>query len=142
MGSGLSKILVIESDDSLKNVLCMMLMDEGYNVAGASDSRQGEKVMQQFNPDLMIVDILMPILMYGFKGLENIMMQRKQMPHLNLIVMSGGEVDTEQYLNTAFLMKAEKHLIKPFSKVDLMNAIFDIKKDNPGGDDLIRKKCN
>ncbi len=130
MEFGLRKILVIESDDSLRETLCMMLMDEGYNVTGVSGCMQGAQMMGQFNPDILLLDILMHIIMSKQDGFENIIKQRNAMTDLKVVAMAGeGDLfNTRGYLKTASLIKAEKQLFKPFSKGELMGAISDVLK--------------
>ncbi len=123
MEPGLNKILVIEDDNDLRETLCMTLRDEGYNVAGAADGKQGAMMMKEFTPELVITDILMP----EKDGLEIIMMQRKEMPHVRVIAISGGcRLGPQGYLETASVMGAKKTLIKPFSMDELKLAIHDV----------------
>lgn len=123
MDPGLNKILVIEDDHDFRETLSVTLRDEGYEVVEASDGKQGAKIMKSFGPDLVITDILMP----EKDGLEIIMMLRKEMPEVRVIAMSGGcMLGPQGYLETASVMGAKKTLIKPFSKDELMLALYEV----------------
>ncbi len=123
MEPGLNKILVIEDDNDFRETLALTLRDEGYEVAEACDGKQGARMMKEFNPDLVITDILMP----EKDGLEIIMMQRKEMPDIKVIAMSGGCVlGPHGYLETASVLGAKKTLIKPFSRDELLLALYDV----------------
>jgi CheY-like chemotaxis protein len=56
----MAKILVIEDDDSFRNVLVQMLSRAGFEVRQAGDGNQAIEVCAQFEPDLVLTDIIMP----------------------------------------------------------------------------------
>lgn len=54
------KILIIEDEEILLNILKKKLISEGYEVLTASDGEEGLKVMRENKPELILLDILMP----------------------------------------------------------------------------------
>ncbi len=65
------KILFIEDEEILLNLLQKKLTNEGYEVFIAKDGEQGLKKMREVLPDLVLLDILMPK-MSGFEVMEEI----------------------------------------------------------------------
>ena len=56
------KILIVEDEKGLRLPLATVLKNEGFNVMEAVDGEQGLKMALEPHPDLMIVDIVMPVL--------------------------------------------------------------------------------
>ncbi len=54
------KILIIEDDRSLQNALIEMLTQEKYEVASAFDGEEGLQKLKDENPDLVLLDIILP----------------------------------------------------------------------------------
>ena len=54
------KILVIEDDCSIQELIVEFLSSEGYNVESANDGLEGIQIFKQGNYDLIILDIMMP----------------------------------------------------------------------------------
>ncbi len=114
------KILVLDDDNDFREMICEMLTHEGHEVASAPDGRRGSKVMETFNPDLIITDILMP----DQDGYEIIMKMNKEKPHVKVIAISGGgSLKPKGYLEIAGKLGAKRTLVKPFSRDELVLAI-------------------
>src|SRR5437016_5501039 len=65
------KILVIEDDELLRELIIKKLTDQAYQVSQAIDGTMGLQAVKDQKPDLVLLDILMPG-MNGFEVLENI----------------------------------------------------------------------
>lgn len=105
-----SKILVIEDDQLLHEAIVTKLEKEGFNVMSAYDGRQGLDQALSNHPDLILLDIILPV-MDGMTVLENL---RKDPWGLNANViilsnLSGAEKDTKIEENTVreFLVKSD-----------------------------------
>jgi CheY-like chemotaxis protein len=81
-----SKILVIEDDGPLRNVLRDTLLIDGHEVAEASTGREGVERFGIDPPALVVVDLALPDL-HGWETLREI---RRHTPEVPFIVMSGG----------------------------------------------------
>lgn len=64
-------ILVLEDEEALKEVITILLSRAGYKVEAASNGIEGLEVLENFKPDLIISDIMMPE-MDGYSFLEKI----------------------------------------------------------------------
>jgi DNA-binding response OmpR family regulator len=54
------KVLIIEDDATLRNVLVEFLQEEGITVDSASDGEEGLEMIIENNPDLILLDIILP----------------------------------------------------------------------------------
>jgi len=108
------RVLVIDDDDSVRAVLVETLKTAGYRVAEAADGRQGLALANSVQPDIAVVDFLMP----GMTGDEVGRRLQRVMPGLPLVFVSG-------YFDTLALdgISGAVVLRKPFDTRALMNAV-------------------
>jgi DNA-binding NtrC family response regulator len=119
----MAKILVIEDDNSFRNVLVQMLNKAGYDVRQAGDGNQALEVCAQFEPDLVLTDIIMP----DKEGLETIQELLEISPQLKIVAMSGGgRYGPDSYLPLAEKLGAKASLQKPFMREELINTINSV----------------
>lgn len=102
------KILVIDDDKDLTDILSYALKMKGYSVITASDGAQGIERFRQEIPDLIILDLTLPK-MDGFEVCRTVR-QESSTPIIMLTVRSG-EDDTVQ----GFRLGADDYVAKPFS---------------------------
>jgi CheY-like chemotaxis protein len=116
----MARILVIDDEAPVRDVLVKFLKLWGHEVRAASDGRKGLVEGEQFLPDLLITDIVMP----EKDGLETIMEFRNRLPNVRIIAMSGGgRVNAVDYLKISGKIGATATLAKPFSRDELEAAI-------------------
>jgi two-component system, response regulator PdtaR len=110
--------VVIAEDEALIRLdLCEMLAEEGYQVAGqASDGERAVELAFELRPDLVILDVKMPVL-DGISAAERIA-ARRLCPVVILTAFSQREL-----VERAGEAGAMAYLVKPFTKADLMPAI-------------------
>jgi two-component system phosphate regulon response regulator PhoB len=114
-----SKILVIEDEASLVEVLSYNLEREGYEVAVAREGREGLRRAQMLLPDLIILDLMLP----GMNGLDICRELRASPRTANVLILmltAKGE-ETDQVVG--FAMGADDYVTKPFSVKVLMQRI-------------------
>jgi len=56
------RILIVEDDEAIRRLLSMALTDEGYDVAIAPDGAEGLHMVLSFQPDLIFLDVTMPVM--------------------------------------------------------------------------------
>ena len=116
----MAKILVIEDEDSFRNVLVKMLTKAGFDVQQAGDGNQALEVCAEFRPDLVLTDIIMP----DKEGLETIQELLEINPKLKIIAMSGGgRFGPDSYLPLAEKLGAKATLQKPFMREEMIATI-------------------
>lgn len=114
------RILVIEDEDIVRRPLCRFLRSRGYEVAEASDGREGLLRVQAYEPELVITDIVMP----DTEGLGLIFSLRRTHPDLPIIAVSGGWFGSEtDVLSIAQRLGAAAVLPKPFALPQLLDLV-------------------
>jgi len=112
-------VLVVEDDSALRNNLTEFLQAEGYKTLTASNGLEAKTITQNINPDLIICDIMMPI-MNGIQLKEyfNSKDELKSIPFIFLTAKSEL-----QDIRTGMNSGADDYLIKPFKFDDLLHSI-------------------
>lgn len=117
----MAKILVIDNDKNMLSFLQMELSHDGHKVFIANDGEEGVQSFCQFNPDLIITNIVMP-----YKdGVEVIMDVRLSHPKLPIIAMAEDHraMSAGLALDIAKSLGATTTLLKPFTKQELQEVI-------------------
>ncbi|MDY6837108.1 MAG: response regulator [Thermodesulfobacteriota bacterium] len=87
----MSKLLVIDDERPILDVLEMSLAGEGYEVMTAENGQQGLKIFQEFSPKLVLTDIKMP----GMDGIEVLKRIKVMDNEAEVIVITGhGDMDS------------------------------------------------
>lgn len=87
-----AKILIIDDEAPIRDVLSASLKDEGYQVFLAQDGESGLKALREVQPDIVFLDIWMP---GKYDGVEVLTMARKEFPHIEFVMISGhGTIET------------------------------------------------
>lgn len=116
----MARILIIEDDNEVRDYLESVLSRDGYDVAGASNGKDGVALFQQDPADLVITDIIMP----EKDGIETILDLKRSNPGLKVIAISGGgRAEPENYLHSAKLIGANLTLRKPFTNEAMLEAV-------------------
>ena len=102
------KILIVEDEEIMINLLQRKLDREGFNISIARDGEEGLKVMREKPPDLVLLDIIMPK-MGGFEVMEE-MQKDKELKKIPVIVISNSGQPVE--LDRAQRLGAKDWLIK------------------------------
>jgi len=114
-----TKILIIDDDPDIRDVLNITLSQEDYEVIEAPDGLEGLKLAQTKNPDLVIVDFKMP----KMDGRQVCQQLKKDilLSHMPIIMLTGkGEVtDKVGGLNAG----ADDYIVKPFEPQELIARI-------------------
>jgi DNA-binding response OmpR family regulator len=120
------KVLVIEDDKFLRELISQKLMNEGYDVAEAMDGEKGIEAVKEEKPDLILLDLILP----GIDGFE-VLARMKSDPDISaipVIVLSnlGQKDDIEKGLN----MGAVDYLIKAhFTPSEIVEKIRGVLKE-------------
>ncbi|MBU4298699.1 response regulator [Patescibacteria group bacterium] len=102
------KILLVEDEDIMINLLQKKLTREGYEVSAAKDGEEGLRAMRETEPDIVLLDIIMPK-MSGFEVLEE-MNKDQNLKKIPVIVISNSGQPVE--LDRAQRLGAKDWLVK------------------------------
>jgi two-component system nitrogen regulation response regulator NtrX len=87
-----AKILIVDDELPIREVLSASLRDEGHVVQTAHDADTGIKAMRDFHPEVVFLDIWMP---GSLDGIEVLTTARKQFPNIEFVMISGhGTIET------------------------------------------------
>jgi DNA-binding response OmpR family regulator len=114
----MARILIVEDNLEMLEILKMALEKEGYEVLIASGGQAGLDEYNKNQVDLVITDIVMP----DIDGLEFVRAVRLVDKATKIIAISGGghEMDASYALNVADIYGADVELYKPFELDELM----------------------
>lgn len=117
----MAKILVIDDEEQLRDLLKQMLSRDGHEVQTAFDGVEGMKMFGQFNPDLVITDIIMPN-KDGIEVITELLCGNSGTP---IIAISGGRcaITAEFNLESAELLGVKGILSKPFTRDQLRETV-------------------
>lgn len=106
--TGKPRILVIDDEEAIVSIIKDALIEEGMEVLGVTDAEQGLRAFYEFQPDLVVLDIMMP----GCDGWElcRRLRQVSTLPVLMLTARTDG-TDLVRGLN----LGADDYVTKPFS---------------------------
>lgn len=117
------RILVVDDDGDVRELVCRMLEQDGYEAVPAEGGRQALERLDLIAPDLVITDVVMP----EVDGFEVLLKLRHLAPRAGALVMSGGgRVAPDLYLETARRLGASAVLRKPFTRAEMLAAVHQI----------------
>lgn len=116
----MSKILLAEDDNSLRDFIVEILNEEGHEVTPCTTGEEAIQALSQSSYDLLITDIIMPK-QNGLSLIKEVKAMNKNMP---VIAMSaGGANKAEDYLNAAKTCGVNTVIEKPVTMLNLLSAI-------------------
>ncbi len=119
----MKKILVVDDDDLIRDLLYEILEDQGYKVFEAENGNRALQLLKTETFDLIITDIIMP----DKEGIETIIEIKKKVPQAKIIAMSGGgQLDANSYLSIAKKLGVQHTISKPFDPKALMQIIKEL----------------
>jgi two-component system phosphate regulon response regulator PhoB len=113
------RILIIEDERALTDVLTYNLQREGYDTMIAHDGQEGLRKAQMLLPDLIILDLMLPLL----NGLEVCRELRSKEPtrDIPIVMLTAKAEETDQVVG--FSLGADDYVTKPFSVKVLVQRI-------------------
>lgn len=119
------KILVIDDEPDSLMTLSMALKSLGYVVLGALNGREGLKLFKEEKPDLVVLDIVMP-LMDGWEVLKRIKAGFKSKRVPVILITSKTEEESKE---KGYRYKANFYVTKPYDLKHLILTIEDMLKE-------------
>ena len=114
----IKRVLLVDDSPMIQNLLAKTLEKNGYEVCGkAKNGREGVELFQALNPDLVFMDITMPI-MDGLEAAGNI---KANNPNAKVIMLSA--MGDEEVVQQAHSLGIDIFLKKPFDDYKIISAI-------------------
>src|SRR5512138_426052 len=112
----MTKILVVDDEPSITNLVSAYLKAEGYEVYTAADGNAGLKAVRAFKPDLLILDVMLP----GMDGIELLTRLRRE-SEVYVILLTARTEETDKIVGLS--VGADDYMTKPFSPRELVARV-------------------
>jgi len=113
-------ILHIEDEISIINLTCMVLEPRGFEVLGATQGLEGLKIMRQRKPDLVLLDLMMPI-MDGWEVYRQ-MKADEELADIPVIVVTAKSHSIDRALGL-YAAKVDDYIAKPYGPAELIAGV-------------------
>ena len=111
------RILIVEDDNSLREVLAELMSEQGYEVEAVSSGEQALKKAMEVAFDLVVTDIRME----GMSGLEALEQMKQHQPDIGSLVVTGYSTEADSI--RAIRLGVGEYLKKPFDLSDFIGAV-------------------
>ncbi|TNE75740.1 MAG: response regulator transcription factor [Gammaproteobacteria bacterium] len=117
-------ILVADDDKHLRDGLCNLLSDQGYECCRATDGVEALSLCQSREPDLCILDVMMP----RMDGMQLCALLRKRMPTVSILLLTALDKDADQVKGLD--LGADDYIAKPFNPQTLLARVRALLRRN------------
>ncbi len=111
-----AKILVIDDEQNIIDLVTAYLRQEGYEVYPAMDGVSGLRAARVFKPDLIVLDVMLP----GIDGIELLSRLRRE-SDVYVIMLTAKSEETDKIVGLS--VGADDYLTKPFSPRELVARV-------------------
>ncbi len=127
---GAAKILVIDDEPNILNLVTAYLKPEGYEVYTATDGPGGLKAARVYKPDLIVLDINLP----GLDGIS-LLTQLRRESDVYVIMLTARTEETDKIVGLS--VGADDYVTKPFSPRELVARIKAALRRRAAGGGLV-----
>ncbi|MFN7209146.1 MAG: response regulator transcription factor [Aggregatilineales bacterium] len=114
------RIVCIEDDPKTIDLVKLILRREGFEVIGTTNGRDGLTAIEQFQPQLVLLDLMMPD-MDGWEVYQA-MRANEGMKHIPVIVLTAKAQSIDKVLGL-HIAKVNDYITKPFSPSELVQSV-------------------
>ncbi len=115
------RVLVVDDDPQIRDLLRTVFESSGYTVHAAGDGKQALAMVKGLRPDVVVTDIVMP----EMEGIELIRLMRQVARDVRIVAMSGTGEDSP-YLKGASLLGADAAVAKPLEIDSLLKMVREL----------------
>jgi CheY-like chemotaxis protein len=110
MGKHKSNVLIVEDEKGIKDVYQFVLKGAGYNVKSVLNGQEALKILETFEPDIILLDIRMP----KIDGIEFLKQYDvKKHPNVKVVVLSNYDMESE--IKQAHKLGAAHYVLKAWT---------------------------
>lgn len=122
----MSKIMLVEDDNSLREIYSIRLSAEGYNIVTAGDGEEALALVVKERPDLILADVMMPKIS-GFDMLD-ILRSTPETKDIKVIMMTA--LSSEDQRQRGESLGADRYLVKSQVGIeDVVNVVHEVLGD-------------
>ncbi len=115
------KVLIIDDDSKDLQYLGTILQEQNYQIFLANDGEEGLKRTQKVQPDIVLLDLVLP----GLEGFEVLSKLKKEPKTQNIpVIIISGKTSTEDF-EKGFSLGAADFLHKPFNSSELLTRVYN-----------------
>lgn len=122
------KVLIVEDDGNIAELLHLYLEKEGFETAVAKDGGKGVELFRTFQPDLVLLDIMLPV-MDGWSVLKKI----REAGTTPVIMLTAKGETTDKV--TGLEMGADDYIVKPFEMKEVLARIHAVLRRTSGAEE-------
>ncbi|MGH8928460.1 MAG: response regulator transcription factor, partial [Acidimicrobiia bacterium] len=119
MGTVERRILLVDDEARVREVVGSYLQREGYRVESAADGASARRHLAEFKPDLVLLDLMLP----AISGLE-ILREIRRQGDLPVIVLTARADETDRVAGLE--LGADDYVVKPFSPRELVARVRSV----------------
>jgi two-component system response regulator VicR len=117
------KIVCIEDDPEMIDLVKLILTRKGYDVTGANGGREGLQAIERVRPDLVLLDLMMPD-MDGWEVYQQ-MRADERMKSIPVIVVTAKAQSIDKVLGL-HIAKVDDYITKPFGPTELLSSVLRV----------------
>ena len=123
------KVLVIDDEVNVSDTLALIFTKEGYEARVAYSAEEAIEVISQWQPDLAIVDVILP----GMNGIDFALVLKSNYPDCRLLLFSGEQGTSDLLTKAATDGNIFEILAKPVPPTYMLEAAAGLLGDKPKG---------
>ncbi len=116
----MQRVLIVQDQPDIRKLIRMTLEFEAYEIAEAPDGAQGLRMAQEIQPDLMLLDVMMPGELDGLQVCQRIKAD-PALAHIKVVLLTARGQASD--LDAGQTVGADEYLVKPFSPLQLVDTI-------------------
>lgn len=118
----MAHILIVDDSPTEVHILATILKKHGYEISTAADGVQGVAAVQDINPDLILMDVVMPN-MNGFQATRQLT-RNPDTKHIPIIIVTTKDQETDRVWGLR--QGAKDYITKPMSESELIAKVKNI----------------
>jgi two-component system response regulator VicR len=122
------RVVIVEDDPEMIELVKLILSKDGFKVSGAGNGHDGLNLIQEFVPQVVLLDLMMPD-MDGWEVYQS-MKANDVMKNIPVIIITAKAQSIDKVLGL-HIAKVDDYITKPFSPTELLNSVRKVMTDIP-----------
>lgn len=114
-----ARVLIVDDEANIVVSLEFLMEQAGYDVAVARSGDEALEKIEQFHPDLVLLDVMLP----GVNGFDILQRVRQQSEHQHMAIIMLTAKGREVEITKGLALGADAYITKPFSTRDLLAEV-------------------